>query len=280
MSEQHYSEAIEMLQPAIVALQSDAKQLILALVKKLHCLMMMKQNEAAQSISDVIIAIVKKENFGGEIEKYCNEIEQVIIKAEDNQQPKLASSLLRALMYVTSCCPHKISKLQKFVDVGWLMTCIAIKSQKRNIQLNFQPIMDDCLDTMQSTVVSDLNDVKKKVELIAWFLKHYGYCCNETRRCNEAVIHYERAIFLMKSVFGEEANCYRVFGKCHLALGLSYFNLNQLNKSKCLFEQALEHFKHARDWRDYQENSEFISATSCNLRLVETKLAPANTCLL
>ena len=273
MSEQQYSEAMEMLQPAIVALQSDAKQLILALIKKLHCLIMMKQNEAAQSISDVVIAIMEKENLGDEIEKYYKEMKQVILKAKDNQHPKLAFSLFLALVNLTRCCPQKTDKLQKLADVGWLMTRIVIESRKQNIQLNFQPIMDDCLDIMQSTVVSDLNDIKKKVELIAWFLKHHGYCCIETRRYNEAVTHYKRAIFLMKSVFGEEANCYRVFGMCHHNLGLSY--LNRIKKSKCLFEQALVHFKHARDWRDDHEKSQIISLTSGNLQEIKAKLARA-----
>ena len=102
MKEQNYKAGLTILQPSIVELQfhGNVKQLILAFIKKVHYLLIIKRIEDGQSTDDMIIAMIEKENFhdGNEMEKYFNEIRQVIEKAAENLNPKLFFSLHHALV--------------------------------------------------------------------------------------------------------------------------------------------------------------------------------------
>ena len=274
MGKQQYSAALDILKSAIAILKSagDAKQFILALIKKVHCLLMLQKTEEAQSTSDLITAIVAKENFHdeNEMEKYYNEIKQIIEKATESQNLKPAFALHHALVYLTRSYRQGIKKLHKFKDVGWMVTNIVTEAHKQNISLKFGPSMEVMLNAM--LVINDV-DLKEKMKQIAWFLMRFGICCNQTQCYLQAVKYYEQAILLKRVAYGSEANRYQVFGYCHNNLGAAYENMNWLMAAKHMYERAWAAYEHVIDWNDDQQKIETISRASHNLQKVKLKLA-------
>ena len=268
MREQRFRDALEILETVIYHfVQSDGKEMILALVKKAHCLLLLKDTEEAIETCKTVIASLEKEEFKNEnqIDKYYQPIEQLLQRIIHIQKESLALSFHRSLIYMTRFIRQGIKKLQKLKDLAWLMRYIIKEPINEKLQSQFERNMDDILHELQ--VVTSI-DEKEKTENIAWFLKHYGDCYVNTQHYSKANELYKQAVLLIKSVLGTEAKSSQVLGFCYHNLGVSYKNSNHLGEAKVMYEKALAVYEHVTVWRNQKDKESNFALAHRNIKLL------------
>ena len=268
MREQKHEEALKILETVVHHfVQSDGKEMILALIKKTHCLLLLEDTEEAIEICKKVIAGLEKEEFKNEkqVEKLYQPINELLERIIDNKKESLALSLHCSLIYMTRFIRQGTKKLQKLKDLAWLMRKIIKEPIKEKLQSKFERNMDDILHELQ--IATGIN-VREKTENIAWFLKHYGDCYINAKRNLKANELYKQAVLLIKSVLGNEANSYQVLGFCYHNLGVSYNNSKQQTEAKIMYKKALAVYEHVIDWKNEKEKASKLALAKRNLKII------------
>ena len=272
IKKQHYADANVILKTITVDLKmnGNGKELILALIKQIRCLVMITKMQDAVGRGDAVFSIIKNENFDDdEVENYYNELEQLVQIVIQIQNSNLALTLHRCLIYLTQFYKQGIKKLQNFENLGCLMLDIVKRPINQDHVTKFEQNMDEIFYEMQL-----IKDVKShiKIRQIATFLLRFGSCYGNAHRYVQAVTCVEHAISLMKTVFDEQANSHLVLALCYNNLGVLYEKLYRLIDAKIMFEKALSVFEQVKDWNDDEQKIEDISKTSRNWQIVKEKI--------
>ena len=260
MGEQQYKEALDMLQTIIV--QSEGKQLISAMIKKICCLLMLKHTRDAFETTSLVTALTEEEEFEDEkeVDEHFDAFNSLLQTAQ-NQNTSIALTLLGSLICLTRFYQQGIEKLKKLKALGKFMHDIKTKAIKCNLESRFERKMEEILNEMQ--LIKDV-DVETKIEKIAWMMYFFGCFYLDVLRYDRAIEANKQAIFLMESVLGHEAKFYRVLAYCYQSLGDSFHEANQLAEAENEFMKAIDVYQHVRDWNDAQQKVKNVSyATNC-----------------
>ena len=79
-----------------------------------------------------------------------------------------------------------------------------------------------------------------KCQWIGRFCISYGACCIAAGNYKKAIEINEKAIFLIKFVFGEEYGRNKYLNRCYHNIGVSYQKLGKAKESKDAFGNAAE----------------------------------------
>ena len=271
MDEHQYKEALDMLQTIII--QSEGKQLILPMIKRIYCCLMMKRTQDAVENANLLTALTREEfEDEEEVEEHFDAFKSLLQTAQ-NQSTSIALILLGSLTQLTRFYQQGMKKLQKLQILGKYMHDIKNKAIKHSLESQFELTMEEILNEMQ--LIKDV-DVEVKIQKIAWMMYFFGCFYIDVLRYDRAVEANKQAIFLMESVLGQEANSHRVLGYCYQSLGVSLHKTNQLVDAEREFIKALDAYEHVRDWCDDQEKVKNVEyATSC-WHLIKEKRMPAS----
>lgn len=131
--------------------------------------------------------------------------------------------------------------------------------------------MEEILKEMQKI---NLSDLKLKCIDVAWFMKFYGFCCNEAEDFSKSIEINKQAIAIMETVFSEESCQYLVLGLCYHALGKAYDNSTRFKAATPAYHKAMNMYKKANQWPTDHEKDTCVSLIENSLERIK-KASPA-----
>ena len=128
----------------------------------------------------------------------------------------------------------RAERLKKLDSLGTLMLDIAKNENSSRFTEEYE-FMDRILDEMHA--VRD-EDIEIKCRWISRFCLSYGLCCIAAGTYKKAIEINEKAIFMMKFVFGKEYCQNKSLHRCCHNIGVSYQKLGKVKESIEAFTNA------------------------------------------
>ena len=269
MSSREYSKALQTLQTLIAQVEGIYK--VLATMKKIKC--QIEIGEDATETCVGVASILKQPSYfqSPPMPLVYQLDDEFRIHVELFIDINLDTALLfqRCRFDLTNIFYKGEIKLRTLNSVGDSMQRIANKIAGNKFKQEYS-FMDMVVGEMQAVMDAD---VKFKAREIAWFMKYYGYCCNQLKDYDKSVELHEKAIFMVETVFGGEATCdIKLFPILYNNLGIAYENSNKVFEAEKCFAKALRVCPQIKTFQNEEERLELILLLSKSYRRVETKL--------
>jgi len=172
--------------------------------------------------------------------KLCKEIHDLIDLFVEKGKTSLALLTIHFEFNLIKQFYEGRSCLKKLLYLGISMQTIVRKMVEHDDGSKFTKecsFMENILEEMQSVSLKQV-DVDIKFLMIAGFCIIYGGCCIETNQNCLAIEINNKAIFLMKTLYGDKLNQIEVLKTCYFNLGVLYQRMGELNKADEEFLKA------------------------------------------
>ena len=214
MDDKEHYKALRTLETLIV--QEEGATRLLSMTVKIKCQIELGDNDNATVTCVEIASMFEQINLQNQTTTIMNELhDEMKLLVERFVKINIDSSLL-----LQSCRFDLIvgffngkTRLLKLRDIECEMQDIAMELNKQNKCIDFKeqyPLVDKILKEMQR--IGDV-DLKVKSESIAWFIKLYGYCCNEVADYDKSIEIHKQAISLMECTIAHSVTM-RVITEC------------------------------------------------------------------
>ena len=274
MNDGKFDEALQTLKTIII--QETPINKMMPLIDKIRCQIEIDQIDDAVETCKEYIKTVDSQLGSEEMEgivKKCDEgVVKVIEMLLEIKRINSAYLLLKCRLDIAKRYYEAKPRLLKLENIGYFITKIAIELSNRNRLeeiKSYYNLLDEVYVEMQKVESIDL---KLKCEDVAWFLMHYGFCCNECKDWDKSIEIQSKAISIMETAYGEEAIFYRVLGNCCNNLGVAYENSGRLAEAKNCFQQAIDIYIAAKDWGNNNKKQTSVSLCNRNLHRINKKL--------
>ena len=268
MEAKEFKKALQTLH--VLTSQEKGLNKLLALMKIIKC-----QGELGEDVSEtcaeVSTAMKEDLDFHDASLETVDELDEtlrVLVNTFTELSLKTTLVLQRCRFNLIKRFFDKETRLTKLSSIGHAMKNSAHKLKQKqetsSIEAESYSIMEMVLDEMQN-----VGDVEANVKCVkvAWFINYYGYCCNELGDFDKSISLHEKAIFLMKTVYGAEAVFFKVFPFLHCNLAFAYEKLNKLDEASNCFEKAIIMCPQTKDFEE-DEMTEVVSRLTEGFRSV------------
>ena len=199
---------------------------------------------------------------------------------EETYDCETALILGRARLLLISSCYEGIDLLIKLERIGLQMQNIAEKLSMQGKRARFKSSYKT-LSTLLDEIFENMLDVsgigiEVKCTRVAWYLKYFGFCCDEMGDFQKSKLIYGQAISILRTVFGDEAKYYRVLGHCYNNLAYVLQTTGHKIDAIIALRKAMDVFELAVDWPTDEEKTKCISKTSAALYEIKLKLESEN----
>ena len=181
---------------------------------------------------------IEKVNFQHEqrsdLYKLCKTIHELSRKLTDAGKIDVARLIISSLFELIKQFYHGQNLLEKMQHLGVSMQPIAETEADGLLDEDYE-LLDKVLNVMQKVRGVD---VKLKCELITGFCISYGFCCIESHVYRQALEIFQKAEFMMKCVFGSDADDIELLAICYKNLGVCYHKLKETKKSNEAYRKA------------------------------------------
>ena len=147
------------------------------------------------------------------------------------------------------------------VALQHISTCLRSMNRKYDIK-KYYSLMDEILKEMQKIKTVDL---KLKCIDVAWFMKFYGFCCNEADDLGKSIEINKQAIAIMETVFSEDSGRYLVLGLCYHMLGVAYDKSTKSTDARPFYQKAMSMYKNSNDWPNSDKREECVALVTRSL---------------
>ena len=269
-----YDEALQLLN--VVIIQEKNCKKIFPLIQKMRCEISTNRSSDAVATWAEVVKLIMSSEFENEDKsakiKCETEIESIAemfistIKIDD------AICLLKMQFFLSKQLHTGKKKLDKLSNLGIpiqeLTKQLSIRSNAEKVQ-NIYMHFDEILNEMQAT---EKVDFKAKTLEISWLMKYYGVSCNHMQDTPKSIEVHNKALFHMKSTFGNHAGDYKVY--CYMLHGYATAleSDNRLSEAKQMYDDAMRCKEQAVDWLDDDDKMKSILITSARLHEVSIKL--------
>jgi len=174
-----------------------------------------------------------------------DELNNLTEKLIDNKETEIAHKIIRCEFHVSKCFYQAgKQRLEKLQDIGMSMQRIA--EQETSQFAAHYDFMDDILNEMHAT--SDV-DFQLKCQLITRFSVSYGLCCIAAGTYKKAIEINEKAIYLIRFVFGKDYGHNKYLNRCYQNIGVAYRRLGNAKEEQNAYAKADEFKKEFDEWK-------------------------------
>ena len=275
MNDQKFNDALQILKAAIV-IQDESVDQIFSMIQKCRCEIEIGCNDEAKTSCYEITQLLASKVFEkANVEhkaKCLDKVKSLVEKLIEIKKLDEALLLIESQFTLIKQFYSDEEKLDKLVNLGIPMLTITehfhfeTSSTKAN---KCYLLLDKILLEMQT---SNIADFQCKTEKVALFMNYYGYCCNVMKDFTKSIEVHSNAIFLMKSIFGQDADHYREYGTSHHNFGNALKHLSCFKKAKQKCEEALNIYVSAKDWSNDEHKMKCVLLTTSLLHEATTKL--------
>ena len=181
-------------------------------------------------------------------QKFYDELDLLVRRLIEIEQIGLSLMLVESQLNQIKYSISALDKLNRLKNLGISLKDMSKTLHHKNdskIVKELYSLFDKVLNDMQS--INDI-DLKIKIKHIAWFMHYYGISCNVMKDFNKAIVVFPKLIFLMKTIFGDKAADFLVYGMCHHNYAAALKETNRLIEAKEMFEETLKIYEQVSNW--------------------------------
>ena len=207
-----------------------------------------------------------------EVDECYLEVQNLVEKFIEIRMVETAMLLLQSLFALVKEFFEKGEKLDKLERIGYPIMDIAPQFVAQNKTEQFKEyysFLNEILKEMQE--INDV-DLEFKCETVASFLHFFGNCCLSVSDYSSSIELYKQSVCLIKTVFGNNARAYLVFGLANNNLGVNYEETKQLEKAKFYYHEAFLTYRKVQSWKNSKQKVLFTSTNAQSLQRVKNLL--------
>ena len=259
IDDEKYNEALQILKTIIIQEKATNKK-ILPMIEKGRCEIERHSYSDAETTFQEIEKLTESkafENENNETKKKCHsELDLLVKRLIEIEQINLALLLVENQLNLIKHSFSALEKLSKLKNLGISlkdMSKILHYKNDSKIVKELYSLFDKVLNGLQS--LDDI-DLRIKTRHIGWFMMYYGTSCNYLQDFNKAIVVFPKLIFLMKTVFGDKAADFLVYGMCHHNYANALKETNRLIEAKEMFEETLKIYEQVSNWPNEKQKTD------------------------
>ena len=275
MKNKQYDEALQLLKTVII--QEKGIKKVVSLLRKIRCEIDSDRKDDALTTWKEAFPLITSKEFENESKKTrqeCyDELQSTTEKFISINRLDIALELLDMRFTLAkqlfSGDKQKLRKLSYLgIPIRTITNRLDRKSQENEVQLCYS-LLDKILEQMQTTENVEL---KQKARQIAWLMNHYGACCNYSKDFNKSIEVHSKAIFHLKSVFGDNVYNHQIYGILLQGYAVSLQNISRLTEAKQVSEEALKSYELTKNWKSDEQKMDLVLLTTDVLNKITEKL--------